>query len=221
MKADTDKHTELIERLAANLPPAPRVPRPWVRAILWLAISVPFVAAVLTVMVLRNGLPAHTFDIRFTIELAAGLAAGLTAAACAFGSVVPAHHRRLLVFLILLLAVWVGSVGQSCLSELSQAGVSSMSLQHDLSCLPFIAFLSLLPAIVLVVMLRRGAPLTPHVTAGLGGIAAAGLGNLGLRLIFPESADFGLFIWHIGGVLVLAAVASAGGHFLLNWRSIR
>ena len=69
-------------------------------------------------------------------------------------------------------------------------------------------------------MLRRGAPLTPHLTAGLGGLAAAVLGNLGLRLVFPENVDIGLFVWHIGGVFLLAALAAGVGHYLLNWRSI-
>ena len=69
-------------------------------------------------------------------------------------------------------------------------------------------------------MLRRGAPLTPHRTAALGGLAAARLGNVGLRLVLPEDANVGLFVWHIGGVFLLAALAAGAGHYLLNWRSI-
>ena len=218
MKADTEK---LIQHLAQNLKPARPVPRPSASAALWFALSIAYVAIVLFTMVLRNGLPSVVFDTRFTVELIAGLAAGIVAAACAFGSVIPGRDRKLFLLLIALLAVWLGSVGQNCIQELSRDGFQSLSLRHDLYCLPFIAFLGSFPAIVLVLMLRRGAPLTPHLTVGLAGIAAAGLGNLGLRLVFPENADAGLFVWHIGGVFLLAALVGSIGHRLLNWRSIR
>ncbi len=166
-------------------------------------------------------MPSPVLDLRFIVEIIAGLAAGLVAAACAFGSVIPGRDRKLLLLLIVLIAVWLGSVGENCIQELSQVGFHSLSLRHDLNCLPFIAFLGSFPAVVLVLMLRRGAPLTPRLTAALAGIAAAGLGNFGLRLVFPETADAGLFVWHIGGVFLLAALVAIMGHRLLNWRSIR
>jgi hypothetical protein len=50
----------------------------------------------------------------------------------------------------------------------------------------------------MTVMLQRGAPLTPHVTAALGGLAAAGIGNCGVRVIHPEDVSIMLVVWHIG-----------------------
>ena len=217
MMKDTER---LIQQLAENVKPTRPLARPWVRTGVWLAVSVPYLAVVLAMMVFRNGPPSLTLDTRFIVEVVSGLVAGIAAARCAFGSVIPGYNRRFLIWLTVPLAVWLGSVGQSCIQQWIRQGFQSLSLHHDLSCLPFIAFLASFPSVVLAVMLRRGAPLTPHLTAALGGLAAAGLGNLGLRLVFPEDANVGLLVWHIGGVFLLAALAAGVGHYLLNWRSI-
>jgi len=70
------------------------------------------------------------------------------------------------------------------------------------------------------VMLRRGAPLTPHVTAALGGLAAAGLGSFGLRLTESQDTGVMVLIWQVGSVFVLSAVVGSAGRRLLKWCSI-
>jgi len=69
-------------------------------------------------------------------------------------------------------------------------------------------------------MLRRGAPLTPHLMTALGGLAAAGLGNFGLRLFHEQDASLTVLVWQFGTVFMLSALAGWAGHYLLNWRSI-
>jgi hypothetical protein len=70
------------------------------------------------------------------------------------------------------------------------------------------------------VMLRRGAPLTPRATTALGGLAAAGLGDFGLRLFHPQDASLMVLVWQVGTVFTLTAMAAWAGHYLLNWRSM-
>jgi hypothetical protein len=70
---------------------------------------------------------------------------------------------------------------------------------------------------MMAMMLRRGAPLTPRLTAALGGLAAAGLGNLGICLFHPHDSNLVMLVWHCGTVLVLAALAGAAGGQLLQW----
>ncbi len=72
----------------------------------------------------------------------------------------------------------------------------------------------------MAVMLRRGAPLSPHTTTALGGLAAAGLGNFGLRLFHSQDASLMVLVWQVGTVFILTAMAAWAGHYLLNWRSI-
>ena len=66
-------------------------------------------------------------------------------------------------------------------------------------------------------MLRRGAPVAPHVSAAFGALAAAGLGNLGVCLFHPHSLSLILLFWHCGTVLVLATVAGVAGGRILQW----
>jgi hypothetical protein len=89
-----------------------------------------------------------------------------------------------------------------------------------LFCFPAILLVGAVPAIAMAIMLRRGAPLTPHITSALGGLAAAGLGNFGLRLFHSQDASPMVLVWQVGTVFILTAMAAWAGHHLLNWRSI-
>jgi hypothetical protein len=76
------------------------------------------------------------------------------------------------------------------------------------------------PAVVIRIMLRRGAPLTPRLTAALGGLAVAGLANAGVRIVHPEDVSIMLLVWHIGAVMALSALAGAAGRYFFNWTSL-
>lgn len=211
---------QVIQRLAQDADVVRPLRTPWIRTGIWLSLSIPYVAIVLLAMAMRNGLPTLPLDTRFIIETVSGLGVGITAALCAFSSVVPAYSRRLFVVFAIFAGLWLGSIGQNCIQEWLRNGSQALSLSHDLSCLPFITLVSIYPAMALISMLRRGAPLTPHLTAAAGAIAAAGLANFALRIVFPEDANIGLLVWHIGGVFILAALTAAVGHWLLNWRFV-
>jgi hypothetical protein len=58
------------------------------------------------------------------------------------------------------------------------------------------------------------------VTAGLGALAAAGVGNFCVRLIHQEDVTLMLLVWHVGGVFLLSFLSGTAGRFLLNWRSL-
>ena len=70
----------------------------------------------------------------------------------------------------------------------------------------------------MAVMLRRGAPLTPFATMALGGLAAAALGDFGLRLFHSQDASLMVLVWQFGTVVVLSVLAggpmSAANAFL-------
>jgi hypothetical protein len=213
MTTNTDR---LIKNLSRDLRPIRPVPPPWMRTATWLAILIPYVAIVILVMAARDNLPTRIADPRVLIEQGFAFATGITAVMAAFASVIPGKRRRLWMWPLLPLAGWLGSLGETCF----RAGLEGISFQHDLSCFPSIIALGTAPAIVLWIMLRRGAPLTPRLTVALGALAAAGLGNFCVRLGHPEDVTVMLLVWHVGGVLLLAALASAAGRSLLKWRSV-
>jgi hypothetical protein len=215
------RNTEaFIRRLAANIEPVRPLPHVWIRTTVWLGLSVTYVAFVLLVMSPRHDVGSILKDSRFAIEQVSALAAGIAAAAVAFATVIPGHNRKLLILPLVPLLGWLGSLGPGCIEELGRVGPRGISFQHNLLCFPFIVLFGVLPAIAMAVMLRRGAPLTPRLTAALGGLAAAGLGNFSVRLVHPEDVSVMLLLWHVGGVLLLSVLAGGAGRYLLNWRSI-
>src|SRR5262245_27092335 len=139
---------------------------------------------------------------------------------CGFRYGHPRYDRKFLFLPALPLAIWLGSLGDGCVEDWIHFGPDGLSLQPDWFCFPTIVLVGAVPAIAMAVMLRRGAPLTPHVTSALGGLAAAGLGNFGLRLFHSQDVSVMVLVWQVGAVCVLAAIAALAGRYLLNWRSI-
>jgi hypothetical protein len=213
---NTDK---LIEHLAQTGEPVRPLPQPWIRTAIWLALVVPYIAVVVALMSPRADL-AKLADARFLVEQIAALLTGVTAAAAALATTIPGYDRRIVLLPVLPLAVWVASLGQGCLQDWIEFGPAGLSLRPDWICFPAIALVGAVPAIVMAVMLRRGAPLTPHLSAALGGLAAAGLGNFGLRLFHPQDASLMVLAWQFGSVFALSVIAASAGRYLLNWRSL-
>jgi hypothetical protein len=217
MTVDTE---DLIGRMAAGLEPIRPLARPWIRMAAWLLIAVPYVALVVFVVSPRPDLISKSLESRYVIEQLAALATGITAATAAFATVVPGYDRKLLFPPALPLAIWLGSLGDGCVEDWVHFGPDGLSLQPDWFCFPAIVLVGAVPAIAMAVMLRRGAPLTPHITAALGGLAAAGLGNFGLRLFHSQDASLMVLVWQVGTVFILTVIAAWAGHYVLNWRSI-
>ena len=213
MNTSTDK---LIKELSRGLQPVRPLRRPSIRTAKWLAILFPYVTIVLLVMATMHDSSAHLSDSRFLLEQGFALATGIAAVMAAFASVIPGERRRVWMGPVLPLIGWLGTLGEGCV----RAGLAGISLHHDLSCFPYLAMLGTAPGVVLWIMLRQGAPITPHLTAALGALGAAGLGNFCVRLGHPEEVTVMLLVWHAGGVLLLAALTSLAGRRLLNWRSV-
>jgi hypothetical protein len=214
---DTEK---LIQTLAATAQPVQPLPRPWIRSAIWLAIAIPYIALVVYVMSPRADLAEKITDARYLIEQFAALATGTAAAVAAFATTIPGYSRKILLLPVLPLLVWLGVLGQGCVSALIQFGWNGLSLQPDWFCFPAIVLVGAIPAVAMVAMLRRGAPLMPCTTVTLGGLAAAGLGNFGLRFFHPQDASLMVLVWQFGSVFILAALAGCLGRYVLNWRSI-
>jgi hypothetical protein len=168
----------------------------------------------------RQDLPPNQRGFLFMIEQSAALLTGITAAIAAFASVVPGYNRRWIALPVLPFAVWLGSLGPGCIQEVSQLGIQHLPLSHNHWCAPFIVLFGALPATVITVMLRRGAPLTPQLTAILGGLAAAGLANVGVRIVHPEDVSVMLLFWHVGSVMALSVLAGITGRYFFNWESL-
>lgn len=210
----------VIRRLAGDARPVRPLASPWTRTALWLALAAPYVALVIVLMSPRPDLGLKFSEPRFLIEEGAALATGIAAALAAFATVIPGFDRKFLLTPVFPAAIWLGSLGEGCVRQWLVQGSAGLSLQSDWMCLPAIVIVGLVPAIGMVAMLRRGAPMMPCVSIGLAGLAAAGLGDFGLRFFHPQDASLMVLVWQVGSVVLLSAAASCTGRYLLSWRTV-
>lgn len=213
---DTDK---LIACLTEDADPVRRLPSPWIRTALWFAIAISYVAAIVMMMAPRDDLALKASDFRFLLEQVAALCTAIGAAVAAFQSIVPGYDRRFLLLPLVPLTVWLASLGQGCVQTWLRGG-ALVGFTSDFICIPAIALVGTVPAVAMVLMLRKGAPLWPHASAALGGLAAAGLGNFGLRLFHSQDASLMVLVWQMGTVFMLTILCGWAGRLFLDWRPV-
>jgi len=212
---------ELIKRLAADLQPVRPLRPPWARSVLWMAIALPYVAAVAWNKLMMVDPAQVGADARFMIEQAATLATALTAAIAAFRSVIPGFDRRILLLPLAPLGVWLASVGQGCVQDWLRLGAEGLSIRPDWDCLPMAAIVGIVPGAAIVAMLRKGAPLRPRLTLALAALAVASVANFGLQFAHVRDASIMVLAWHLGAAAVLSALGGWLGERVLGWRPAR
>jgi hypothetical protein len=211
---------ELIRRLGDDAAPVRPLPTPMTRAALWLLISVPYVASVALAYRLLEGAIPQSLDAHFLIEELALIATAISAAVAAFCCIVPGRDRLIAYLPLIPLAVWLASLAHACLSAWLRSGSVSLGLPPDWSYFPKFALIGLLPAIAMIFMLRRGAPLYPRSTLALGALAATALANVGLRFFHVEEITVAVLICDLGTVALLSALAGWAGPRILSWHHV-
>lgn len=214
----TMRTEDLIRALVADARiPSRRLSPPTIRLGLWLVVSVPWVAVVVAVMGPRPDLADKAGELRWLAEQGAALMTALTAAMAALCAAVPGRPRWEQALPAVPLSLWIGLLGVGCLRAWTLAGPRGLVLQGDWACLPGITMVGLVPGIAMAAMLRRGAPLAPILSVGLGGLAAAALGDFGLRLFHPQDASLMVLVWQVGTVAGLTALSAAAGSRIVRW----
>jgi hypothetical protein len=211
---------ELIQLLAEGCEPVRPLPPRWTRTAEWLAVALLYVLLVVLVVSPRPDLAAKILDWRFVIEQVPALATGVAAAVAAFATIVPGYSRKFLALPFLSLSIWFGALGlayvQDNVRDWIRPGPDALAPHPDWYCVPAIVLVGSVPAIAITTMLRRGAALRLHLTAALGGLAAAALGSFGVRFFCPQDASSILLVWQFGTVCLLSAVACCAGRHLLK-----
>jgi hypothetical protein len=209
--------TELIERLMRGATPVRRLASPGLRAAFWLGIALPYVAAVVLILSPRSDLLIQLTDSRLMLEQTAAFATAILAAVAAFGMTVPGRNRRVWLLPVLPIVVWFISLGKGCLDDWARLGMEGLRLRADWDCLPPAIIAGVVPAIAMVAMLRRGAPLYPKATVAMGALAVAALANAGLQIYHAEDISIMVLVWHFGFVFLLSALFAMTGPLVLSW----
>lgn len=210
---------DLIRRLADTATPVRPLRPPWMRALLWLALAGSYIAAVVWLHPYAPPFrPATIMTTQLMIEWSAALVTGVMAALAAFCSTVPGYDRRILWLPAMPAAVWVATLGVGCINDWLQFGWRGLALRSDWACLPPAIVIGSVPLVLILVMLRHGAPLRPRISVALAALAVAGLGNAGLRLFHPGDASIMILVWHVGVAFALTLLAGLLGNAVLSWR---
>ena len=206
---------DLVQKLAHELEPAAPLRRPAARAGAWFAGAALYIAALAIGMGLVNGYPDGVGVTFWAVQVAA-IVTSLLASAAAFASVIPGLSSRSRSLAVAAAALWLITLAATSSADADWSAVSSAT--HEWRCVGFIVASGAPLLVVLVWMLRRGAPLNPATTAAFAALSVAALANVGACISLPHANNAITLAWH-GGVIAAATMgAAACGRLLFFWR---
>jgi len=210
----------LIASLAQDLTPVQRLAPPHKRVLGWMAIAFP-VSLVMGALVEQQSFALIFGDqqpfalaierlsnARSLIELAAILLTALTAGYAALCCVQPGRAKNAWMLPVLPFTAWLALVGESCFQLFQQIGPEQFSFAPHWTCYPSVVATGAAPALVMVILLKRGMLTSPSVTVGLAVLAASALGAVGLRLFHPPDATAMLLMWQLIATITFLALSS-------------
>lgn len=209
---------DLVKNLAANAAPVTPLPSPHIRMLIWLSISVAYAMLVVIVVGLRPDIDAKLADPRFLVEITSAFLVSMLAAYAAFSAECPGSPLWERFAPVPAIFLWLASLGGGCWQAWIQNGPAGLTITPDLHCFPSIVLIGIVPGILILAMIRRGAPIAPLTTVALAMLAAGALGAATLRLFHTQDASIMVLIWQFGSVAVLAALGGLLGRQFLSWR---
>lgn len=212
------KTDHLIEQLVSDLRPAPPLASPWVRAGYWLLGTVAYMGMLTLLMTSRADVMANGTGWQFVVPQLTALLMAVTAALAAFATTVPGISRRTLVAAAAAAVLWIASLLAGAVQEWSRPGHVSLAVPEEWLCVALAVIGGALPAAWMAAMLRRGALLTPALTAALAAVAITGVANIAACLSHPHPSSAVILIWHGGTIATLAAVAAWASRLPLGYR---
>jgi len=207
------KTEDLITNLAGQLTPVRPLPPPLQRVLSWSATALVSIAGGVVVLGARPDVVTRLLQPDFTWTLIVAFVTGAVASVAALVVAVPGAETSQLLrrSAIVILTMWmIGLV-----VAVARDGSSLASDFHWPVCFLRVVAVGFVPAMALVVMVRRAAPLYPAWTALLLTVAAAAAGTLATQLVCPIDAAAHALIGHFAPVPVLGTIAAMTGRRLL------
>jgi hypothetical protein len=211
------KTDELIDRLGRDVTVARPLPTPGIRTAVWMVWAVSYLVVVAVMMFALMSSAGVTPSRLYLVQQGAALVTGVMAARAAFLSVIPGSNNRVWVLPAIGAAVWGVSLLWAAMRDLQASGTLGVTSQSDWPCVVSIALGGLVVGSPLVWMLRRGAPLTPSLTAFLAALAALSFANIEACLGRPHAFALTVLLWHGGTVAAVAALCALMGPRWLRW----
>lgn len=211
------KTDELIDRLGRDVTVARPLPTPGIRTAAWMVWAVIYLVVVAVMMFAVMSSAGVVPTPLYLVQQGAALATGIMAARAAFASVIPGSNNRVWVLPAVGAAVWGVLLLWAGVLDLQTSGTFGVTSQSDWPCVASMTVGGLLVGAPLAWMLRRGAPLTPGVTALLAALAALSVANIEACLTRPHAFAATVLLWHGGTVAAVAALCALTGRRWLRW----
>jgi hypothetical protein len=212
---------DLIDRLGRDLPVAKPLPAPGMRTAVWLVWALSYLVVVAMMMFAVMSSAGVTPTPLYLVQQAAALITGIMAARAAFSSVIPGSNHRVWVLPAIGAAVWGVSLLWAGVRDLETSGTLGLTSQSDWPCVVSMTVGGLMVGAPLVWMLRRGAPLTPGLTAFLAALAALSVANIEACVTRPHAFALTVLVWHGGTVAAVAALCALTSRRWLRWPELR
>jgi hypothetical protein len=207
---------DLIHRLGNNLAPVRPLAPPWRRAAAWLAGAGAYLCGVILLAWARG----RSFEIAGSdlAQQGALIATAMSASVAAFASVVPASDKRVLGIPLIPGMLLMTALVWGCVVDMRMQGTLGLGREIDWPCVMSISLGGVVLWALGVVMLRRGAPMTPGVSSMLAGVAAFSVANVEACLSRPHMFTITILLWHGMTTVLLVTALAHIGRSLLTWK---
>lgn len=210
--------TEALIAQLATEGPRKTWPHPLKITLWWLAAIACYAAVFLWIDGIRPDLPDRWKNPAFLTDLLLVMAMGITSLVAASWLALPDVNQqpwvRLLPFIPLLLLG--GILGYGVATDAATTLIEC-ALSKRFDCVLHLIAVSLLPVALLIVTLRKAAPLHTHWAGGMALLAGTSFSYLLLRLVEAEDDPYHLLMWHFTPALLIMGLGMLLGHALLTW----
>jgi hypothetical protein len=204
----------LIEDLADRLSPVQPLRTPGFRAFVWLGGASAFLGVLALSMTSPAEVAINGTGFGFVGPQLAAVLTGILAAWAAFTSVIPGYSRTAFVWPVVAGVAWIGGLAIGV--PQGQTG-TLLAAPHEWMCVAVIVLSGAPLMAAMWLMLRRGAPLHPGVTAALAALAVGALANVAACVSDPHTNNAITLVWHGATIAVLVCVAAITGRLALTW----
>lgn len=205
---------EEVARLVTDLRPVRRLASPGKRAALFAIFAALVVGGGVGLAGTRADLLSKLSEPAFVVDTALVASLFGCSAVAALQSAIPGERSAAARATVVVLAAWLFSMAVTCRLEPQQA-----ALALGVRCLERIVVLSLPPALVLIAMLRRAAPLRAGISGLLALLASSSAAVLGTRALCSKDDGLHLLLWHFGPVMATTCVGILVGRLVLRRQS--
>lgn len=208
---------DLIDSLVAEAQPVRPLRPPVVRALCWLL----FAALMLMLVALGHGVrPDLMLKLHqpvFATGVAAALTTGILAAIASFIASIPGRSQRWMLLPAPALALWLSTIGYGCLTNWVSIGADGISPGETARCLATLAVTGIPLSLVMLIMLRHVARLSPAPVAMTASLAVAAMTAVALSMFHPFDTTVMILLWNFGVATLLLTLSGLYGRRLFEW----